>query len=114
MKQIEKIAEKAKSILEQAGGAAKVAKSQLNKYWVAGGIFLLLFLFFNENTLFKRISYDHQIKQLEHEIDFYTIEKESNQKKLEVLNSDRENLEKIAREQYQMVKPDEEVFIIRD
>ncbi|GHT03174.1 hypothetical protein AGMMS49525_07820 [Bacteroidia bacterium] len=107
MKQTGKIAEKAQQIL----GAAK---TKVNKYWVAVGVFLLLLLFFNENTLFKNISYHHQIEQLKAEIIFYTAEKEAYLKKLETLNSDKETLEKIAREQYRMVKPDEELFIIQE
>jgi cell division protein FtsB len=114
MKQVEQLTKKAQGIWKHAKGVAQVAKSRLNKYWVAVGVFLLLFLFFNENTLFKRIAYDRQIKQLESEITFYTAEKKANQTKLKVLNSDKETLEKIAREQYKMVKPDEELFIINE
>ncbi|GAP71372.1 hypothetical protein SAMD00024442_11_32 [Candidatus Symbiothrix dinenymphae] len=101
-------------IVKQARNAAKLTTVKFSKYWVAVGVFLLLFLFFNEHTLFKRIGYDRQIQQLEDEIDYYSAEKQANKEKLELLKSSKENLEKLAREQYQMVKPNEELFIIRE
>jgi cell division protein FtsB len=89
-------------------------KSRLNKYWVAIIVFVVLTFFVGESTIFKRIAYDRQINQLEKEIEFYTRQKEENIKKIEALQSDNESLEKLAREQYQMTKPDEELFIIKE
>lgn len=96
------------------GNFLEIVKARINKYWIAAGMFLFFFLFLNENNLFKRLDYNRQINQLEKEIDLYTTERDANQKKLNMLSSDKEGLEKLAREQYQMVKPNEEVFIIRE
>ena len=89
-------------------------KSHLNKYWITIILFVILTFFVGESKIFNRISYDQQINQLEQDIDYYTQQKEENLKKIETLQSDNESLEKLAREQYQMTKSDEEVFIIKE
>ncbi|MDR0866032.1 MAG: septum formation initiator family protein [Candidatus Symbiothrix sp.] len=87
----------------------------LNKYWIAVIVFVFFIIFVGENTtIIDRFSYDRQIRQLETEIKYYTQQKEENAQKLKVLQSDNESLEKLAREQYQMTKPDEELFIIKE
>jgi cell division protein FtsB len=93
----------------------KLIGGKLNKYWIAVIVFVVFILFVGENTtIIDRISYDRQINQLEKEINYYTKQKEENLQKLNVLQSDNESLEKLAREQYQMTKPEEELFIIRE
>jgi len=89
-------------------------KSRLNKYWVAVIFFMFFTFVVGESTLFKRIAYNRQINQLEKDIEYYTNQKVENIKKIEALRSDNESLEKLAREQYQMVKSDEELFLIKD
>lgn len=92
----------------------KYVKSKLNKYWVAFGIFVVLTFFLGDSTIYNRIMYDRQIIQLEKEISTYTKQKEENQQKLDALRSDNESLERLAREQYQMTKPNEELFLIKE
>ncbi|GHT74979.1 hypothetical protein AGMMS50262_09060 [Bacteroidia bacterium] len=92
----------------------QIIKNHTNKYAVAIAIFVVITFFAGESNIFNRISYDKQIRQLEQEIDFYTKQKEENLQKLEALQSDNESLEKLAREQYQMTKPNEELFIIKE
>lgn len=89
-------------------------KKRLNKYWITLIFFAIVTFFIGESTIAKRISYNRQIKQLETEIDHYRKLKEENEQKLKALHSDNESLEKLAREQYQMLKEDEELFIIKD
>lgn len=86
----------------------------MDKYWIAGGVFIVFTVIYGDSTIFKQISYKRQMNQLEKEIEYYTRLKEENQRKLEALRSDGESLEKLAREQYHMTKPDEELFIIRE
>jgi cell division protein FtsB len=90
------------------------ARSKLNKYWIAFSIFVVFTFFLGDSTIYNRIMYDRQINQLEKEIDAYTKQKEENQQKLDALRSDNESLERLAREQYQMIKPNEELFIIKE
>ncbi|MDR2690816.1 MAG: septum formation initiator family protein [Dysgonamonadaceae bacterium] len=89
-------------------------RQKLNKYWVAVFVFAFLTFFTGDSTILKRISYSRQIKRLENEIKYYTQEKEKNLEKLNAIKSNRESLEKYAREQFLMTKPDEELFIISE
>jgi len=89
-------------------------RSKLNKYWIAFGLFVVFTFFLGDSTIYNRILYDRQINQLEKEIEVCKKQKEENQQKLNALRSDNESLERLAREQYQMVKPNEELFIIKE
>ncbi len=87
-------------------------KIKVNKYYVTIIIFLVLMFCIGDSTLQKRYSYDRQINSLEKEIEYYKKQKEENTQKLNALQSDEESLEKFAREQFLMTKPNEELFII--
>ncbi|MDR1633312.1 MAG: septum formation initiator family protein [Dysgonamonadaceae bacterium] len=89
-------------------------RQKLNKYWVTVIVFAVLTFFTGDSTILKRISYTQQINDLESEIEYYTKEKEKNLEKLNAIKSNEESLEKYAREQYLMTKPDEELFIISE
>ena len=88
-------------------------KGNLNKYWIAVLFFVVITFVIGDSAIDKRISYNNQIKQLEQEIEFFTLQKDENEQKLSDLHSDNESLERLAREQYQMLKEDEELFIIK-
>ncbi|MDR0612425.1 MAG: septum formation initiator family protein [Dysgonamonadaceae bacterium] len=89
-------------------------RQKLNKYGVAIIVFVILTFFTGDSTILKRISYSIQINRLESEIEYYTKEKEKKLEKLNAIKSSEESLEKYAREQYLMTKPDEELFIISE
>ncbi|MDR1527314.1 MAG: septum formation initiator family protein [Dysgonamonadaceae bacterium] len=91
-----------------------LVKSKLNKYWIVVVVGFVLTFLVGEHNIFNRLSYNRQINRLRSEIEYYTQQKELNLQKLQELHSDNESLEKLAREQYKMVKPDEELFIIKE
>jgi cell division protein FtsB len=66
-----------------------------------------------DSSLYKRYTYDEQIRSLEKEIMQYKDEIGKNKKKLDDLRMNKEGLERIAREDYRMKRPNEEVFIIK-
>lgn len=86
-------------------------KNKLNKYWTVCIIFIIVTFLIGDNTIFKRISYNKQIKQLKNEIKFYTNQKKENLNKLKILNNNE--IEKLAREYYHMTKQNEDLFIIK-
>jgi cell division protein FtsB len=86
--------------------------SKVNKYWLTAIIFVFVTFIFGDSTILDQVSYSRQIDQLESEIEYYTEEKEGNLEKLKAIQSDNESLEKFAREQYNMTKADEELFLI--
>ncbi|MCI9285531.1 MAG: hypothetical protein HFJ91_07010 [Muribaculaceae bacterium] len=70
-----------------------------------------LVLFFNENSLLRSMEQERQIEDLEARIkdatDTLVYYRDLNRS----LNTDRETLEKIVREQHHMQHPDEDVYI---
>ncbi|MDL2243641.1 septum formation initiator family protein [Bacteroidales bacterium OttesenSCG-928-J19] len=88
--------------------------SKLNKYWVAIIFFAVITFFIGEHSLYNRIKYNREITHLQREIGEQKQIHESNLKEIEALQADDEVLEKYAREELLMVKPNEEVFLIKD
>ena len=88
--------------------------SKLNKYWLVIIVFLIITFTVGDSNLYRRHTYDEKIRQLENEIEEYRKEIEENRKKLEDLHTSQERLERFAREEYFMKKPDEDIFIIMD
>ncbi|MDR0430320.1 MAG: septum formation initiator family protein [Tannerellaceae bacterium] len=87
--------------------------SKVNVYWLVTIGFVALTFTAGDSNLYKRYTYDEKIRSLEKEIKYYKEEIEENTKKLNDLRTDKEGLERFAREEYFMKKPDEDIFIIR-
>lgn len=82
-------------------------------YWLVTIAFLLLTFVAGDSNLYKRYTYDQKIRSLEREIKHYEQEIEVNSKKLHDLHTDKEGLERFAREEYYMKRANEDVFIIK-
>ncbi|MGM9760310.1 MAG: septum formation initiator family protein [Parabacteroides sp.] len=87
--------------------------SRINVYWLVTIAFLLLTFVAGDSNLYKRYTYDQKIRSLEREIKHYEQEIEVNSKKLHDLHTDKEGLERFAREEYYMKRANEDVFIIK-
>lgn len=83
-----------------------------NKYFLATFAFAVWMLFFDRNDLMSQYEYRSQVTKLEEEKAFYTKESEQAIKDLDELSTNREMLEKFAREKYLMKKDNEDVFVI--
>jgi cell division protein FtsB len=83
-----------------------------NKYFVVSLAFLVWMVFFDKNDLFSQYQYHHQLSKLKHERDFYQKETAKASQDLDELTSNKEKLEKFAREKYLMKKANEDVFVI--
>lgn len=72
---------------------------------------IVFVLFLNENSVMRTYEYQQEISRLKAEIkansDTLTLYEELNSR----LETDRETMEKIVREQYHMQRPDEDVYI---
>ena len=68
--------------------------------------------FFDSNDLYTQIKQTAKLKSLEDEKTFYTEKIEEVKQDREELLSDDELLEKFARENYLMKKPDEDVYVV--
>lgn len=77
-------------------------------------VLVAVLFFFSDSSVTKRMKYESQIKDLESQIEFYRQQSEVDREKLNELQSNKEDLEKFARENYLMKKEDEEIFIIKE
>jgi cell division protein FtsB len=83
-----------------------------NKYFVTALIFTVWIGIFDENNLIERYRLARRIKEYEKEKQHYIEEIEQNNRKLQELKSNSENLEKFAREEYLMKKKNEVIFVV--
>lgn len=83
-----------------------------NRYIITILIFLIWIVFLDPNNLISRVRDVRARNRLVHEREYYLKRIEEDRRKLEELRTSDENLEKFAREQYRMKKPDEDLFII--
>ena len=93
----------------------KIKKNRWGLNGLQFGVLLLIVVmlfFFSDSNIKKRIDSDREIRSLKNQIEFYKKKIEADRTKLHELQSDKDNLEKFARENYLMKKKDEEVFII--
>ncbi len=89
-----------------------VFKRIFNKYLVVFVVFAIWIVFFDENNLMKHRQNLQELAQLEAQLDFYKKKIEADKRKLHELQTNDENLEKFAREQFLMKKADEDIFVI--
>lgn len=68
--------------------------------------------FITDSSLFARFSYDAKIIELNNQIDNYHQQTERDKKQLEQLNSNKDDIEKFARENYLMKKENEDIYVV--
>ena len=83
-----------------------------NKYVIAILAFTVWLLFFDQNNMVDRMKMSAEIRQLEADREYYLESIEKDSTRLHELTTDRDNLEKYAREQFLMKKKNEDVFVV--
>ncbi len=83
-----------------------------NKDTLVGLLFLVWISFFDKNSFVEKAQLRNKISTLSKEKTYYQQKIEEDNRKMKELLSNRDNLEKFAREQYLMKKKDEDIFII--
>ncbi len=74
---------------------------------------IIFFAFFiSDSNIFARFGYDAKIMELNSQIDYYREKTEQDKEKLKLLESDKDQIEKFARENYLLKKDDEDVFVV--
>ncbi len=91
-----------------------VFKLVRNKWILATVLFLTWIIFFDENSIISHQKNKRRLYELKQQEDYYRERIEVDKQKLEDLKAGEEKLEKFAREQYYMSKPDEDVFVVTD
>jgi len=85
-----------------------------NFYEVTGISFLIWMTFLDSNDLITRFRMSSKLQSLENEKDFYKERISEVEKDKQELTTNKELLEKFAREKYLMKKPKEDIFIIQE
>lgn len=92
--------------------ALSILKPIINKYLIAFSAFVVWIMFFDDNNLIQHQKNLKELALLEEQVDFYKQKIEADKRKLYELQTNDENLEKFAREQFFMKKTDEEIYVI--
>lgn len=74
--------------------------------------FAVWMLFFDRHDVTTQYGYYRQLNDLKSQKEFYTTEIERITKTVEDIHSSPKELQRIAREKYQMKKDNEDVFVI--
>ncbi len=90
----------------------KITTSVINKYLIALACFVVWIMFFDENNLIQHKQNQKELALLEEQVAFYKHKIEADKRKLIELQTNDENLEKFAREQFLMKKADEDIYVI--
>lgn len=90
----------------------KIPHAFRNRYFLTAVIFIIWLTLFDSNNLIARYKALRELHKLKNDREYFTNRIETDRKKLHELKTDNENLEKFAREQYRMKKPDEDLYII--
>ncbi len=85
-----------------------------NFYAVTGFSFLIWMIFLDSNDLISRFKLGSKLRNLNSEKEYYQQKIAEVQKDREELMTNRELLEKFAREKYLMKKETEDIFIIQE
>lgn len=83
-----------------------------NKYVLTISVFAIWMLFFDQNNVVDQLKMSIEINQLEDDRAYYLEQIQKDSARFHELTTDRDNLEKYAREQFLMKKPDEDVFVV--
>ncbi len=85
-----------------------------NKYIISIILFIVWVSFFDQNDFITQYRYKRKLAQVKQDVEYYKQEINNNKKQLYYLTSNKNNLEKFAREKYFMKKSNEDVFIFVD
>ncbi len=83
-----------------------------NKYVVTLAGFVIWLTFFSQYNLMDRFGMMRNMRQLKQEKVYYIEQIRQDSTRLHQLTTNNANLEKFAREQYYMKKPNEDIFIV--
>jgi cell division protein FtsB len=83
-----------------------------NKYILTVILFFTWLILFDSNNLISRYREMKELSKLKSDRDYYLKKIEVDKQMLHELKTDNHNLEKFAREQFRMKKPDEDLYII--
>lgn len=100
--------------VKRLSGRSRFVAVLKNKYILATFFFIVWILFFDSNNLFTWYSDLREVAAQEKQKKYYRESIRRTDEMLKELSSNRDSLEKFAREQYLFHKDDEDVFVIKE
>ena len=91
---------------------SKTFKVARNKYFIVTVFFFVWVLFIDTSNIFVWFSDMRTVASQERQKEYFKEAIKLTDEKLKELESNRDSLEKFAREQYLFHEPDEEVFVV--
>ncbi|EHQ28363.1 FtsB family cell division protein [Mucilaginibacter paludis] len=83
-----------------------------NKFFLVTIAFMVWMIFLDKNDLYSQYSKHNDVVELEKQRDFLLQQNAQVTKDLDELTSDKQKLEKFAREKYLMKKDNEDIFVV--
>jgi cell division protein FtsB len=90
----------------------KLLNTFKNKYLIATILFIVWMLFFDHNDIFLHLQYRKELNELKADKKYYQEQIDLTRKEVDLIKSNPQAMEKVAREQYLMKKDDEDVFVV--
>ena len=90
----------------------KLLNTFKNKYLIATIFFIVWMLFFDHNDIFLHLQYRKELNELKADKKYYQEQIDLTRKEVDLIKSNPQAMEKVAREQYLMKKDDEDVFVV--
>ncbi len=90
----------------------KIISIFINKYTVLLAAFVVWIMFFDDNNWRQHQKNLKELAQLQEQVNFYKHKIEDDKRRLYELQTNDENLEKFAREQFFMKRANEDVYVI--
>lgn len=84
-----------------------------NRYVLTLVVFFTYMLFFNDADIFSVYNSHAEVNKIQEEIDWYRTKTESCKTRLDKLENDDFELERLAREKHFLKKENEDVFIVK-
>jgi len=92
----------------------KITKKVNIEIIITSVLFLLWLLFFDSDNFIKQREDYHKLDQLTEQKNYLKQKIKADRQKIEELKTDKDNLEKFAREEFFMKKENEDIFIIKE
>ena len=89
----------------------RIVKLATNKYIIVLLIFIVWMFFFDENSMLNHREFNKEINKLNSEKEYYKTQIKQDKELINKLEN-KEELEKFAREEYNMKRENEEIYII--
>ena len=85
-----------------------------NKYSIAFIVFFLWLMFFDRNRVINQVKLLNTLGDMRAEKEYYEEQIKADSTALHILESDKKELERFAREKYLMKRDNEDVYLIVD